>query len=211
MLTLFTDAVIVTMDAERRVLHQAALAVRGDQIVWIGPMDEIPDDYRSAIRISANDKVIFPGFINLHTHAALSILRGLADDKGLSPAYSPRVPQGVFLSPDEIYLFTQLGALEALRFGTTTIVDNYIYSDRTVVALDEIGLRAVVSERLHDADLFQIPNGVYEFDERLGEELLNRNIELVENWHGARNGRITCKIGTHAPDTCSTLLSGKSS
>ena len=204
MLTLFTDATIVTMDGERKVLREAALVVRGDQIDWLGGMADIPLVYQSAVKISAKDKVLFPGFVNLHTHAGLSILRGIADDKGLSPAYSPKVPQGVFLSPDEIYLYTQLGALEALRFGTTTIVDNYIYSDRTVVALDELGLRAVVSERLHDADLFQIPNGVYQFDERLGEELLNRNIDLVRNWQGHGNGRITCRIGTHAPDTCST-------
>ena len=204
MLTLFTHATIVTMDPERRVLKDAALAVRGDKIEWIGEMREVPPVYQAAVCRPVGGHVILPGFVNLHTHAALSILRGLADDKGLSPAYSPRVPQGVFLSPDEIYLFTLLGALEALRFGTTTIVDNYIYSDRTVVALDELGLRAVVSERLHDADLFQIPNGVYQFDDRLGEELLNRNLELVKNWQGHANGRITCRIGTHAPDTCST-------
>ena len=204
MLTLFTNATIVTMDKDRKVLHNAALAVSGDKIEWVGGISEIPSAYQAAIRISAQDKVIFPGFVNLHTHAALSILRGLADDKGLSPAYSPKVPQGVYLSPDEIYLFTLLGALEALRFGTTTIVDNYIYSDRTVIALDQLGLRAVVSERLHDADLFQIPKGVYQFDENLGNELLERNIELVKNWQGHSNGRITCCIGTHAPDTCST-------
>lgn len=204
MLTVFTDATIVTMDGDRRILPDAAIAVRGDKIDWLGEMADIPPAYQAAVKVSVRDKVIFPGFVNLHTHAALSILRGLADDKGLSPAYSPKVPQGVFLSPDEIYLYTLLGALEALRFGTTTIVDNYIYSDRTVVALDELGLRAVVSERLHDADLFQIPFGVYQFYEQLGDELLNRNIELINRWHGQSNGRITCRIGTHAPDTCST-------
>lgn len=204
MLTLFTDATIVTMNGQRQVFHNSALAVRGDKIEWMGEMASTPPAYHSAVRISVKDQVIFPGFVNLHTHAALSILRGLADDKGLSPAYSPNVPQGVFLSSDEIQLFTMLGALEALRFGTTTIVDNYIYSDRNVVALDQLGLRAVVSERLHDADLFQIPKGIYQFDENLGDELLARNIELVKNWQGHSNGRITCCIGTHAPDTCST-------
>lgn len=204
MLTLFTQATIVTMNPERDVLQNAALAVRNDRIEWLGSMDAVPEMYQVARRLPVPGQIILPGFVNLHTHAALSILRGLADDRGLSPAYSPRVPQGVFLSPDEIYLFTLLGGIDALRLGTTTIVDNYLYCDKTVVALDELGLRAVVSERLHDADLFQIPHGVYQFDERLGDELLARNLALVEEWQGASNGRITCRIGTHAPDTCST-------
>jgi len=204
MLTLFTQATIVTMNPERDVLQNAALAVRNDRIEWLGSMDAVPEMYNIARRLAVPGQIILPGFVNLHTHAALSILRGLADDRGLSPAYSPRVPQGVFLSPDEIYLFTLLGGIDALRLGTTTIVDNYLYCDKTVVALDELGLRAVVSERLHDADLFQIPHGVYQFDERLGDELLARNLALVEEWQGASNGRITCRIGTHAPDTCST-------
>ncbi len=204
MLTLFTQATIVTMNPEREVLQNAALAVRNDRIEWLGSMDAVPEMYQAARRLAVPGQIILPGFVNLHTHAALSILRGLADDRGLSPAYSPRVPQGVFLSPDEIYLFTLLGGIDALRLGTTTIVDNYLYCDKTVVALDELGLRAVVSERLHDADLFQIPHGVYQFDEKLGDELLARNLALVEEWQGASNGRITCRIGTHAPDTCST-------
>ena len=185
MLTLFTQATIVTMNPERDVLQNAALAVRNDRIEWLGSMDAVPEMYNIARRLAVPGQIILPGFVNLHTHAALSILRGLADDRGLSPAYSPRVPQGVFLSPDEIYLFTLLGGIDALRLGTTTIVDNYLYCDKTVVALDELGLRAVVSERLHDADLFQIPHGVYQFDERLGDELLARNLALVEEWQGA--------------------------
>ncbi len=204
MLTLFTQAIIVTMNPQRAIFRDAALAVRNDRIEWLGSMKDIPEIYLVARRVPVPGHIILPGFVNLHTHAALSILRGLADDRGLSPAYSPKVPQGVFLSPQEIYLFTLLGGLEALRLGTTTMVDNYIYSDQTVRALDELGLRAVVSERLHDADLFQIPHGVYNFDEKVGDELLNRNLELVEKWQGRSDGRITCRIGTHAPDTCST-------
>ena len=204
MSTIIQNATIVTMDSEKRVLHDAAMILEKDRISWIGLNKELTPPTNSSTVIDAKNKVIFPGFINIHTHAALSILRGIGDDRGIAPAYSPNVPQGVFLSPYDCYIFSLLGGLEALKFGTTCIVDNYIHEQQAAEAFNQLGMRAVVSERLHDADLFKIPEGKYEFDNHLGEQSLEAGLNLIRDWNGAGEGRITVRLGPHAPDTCST-------
>ncbi|HSQ26250.1 MAG TPA: amidohydrolase [Anaerolineales bacterium] len=201
---LISEATIITMNPAKQVLPTAGLLMDGDRISWLGEMSSLPAIQGEWMQIPAKGKVILPGFVNLHTHAALSILRGIGDDLGVAPAYSPDVPQGVFLSPEDIYVFSLLGGLEALKFGTTCLVDNYIFEHEAARAFDQLGMRASVSERLHDADLLLIPAGKYEFDDARGDELLERGIELCRAWEGAGNGRITTRIGPHASDTCST-------
>ena len=203
MSTIIQNATIVTMDPQKRILSEAALVLDEDRITWLGLTKDIPPQLADSTVIDATHKVIFPGFVNIHTHAALSVLRGIGDDRGIAPAYSPNVPQGVFLSPNDCYIFSLLGGLEALKFGTTCIVDNYIHEQKAAEAFHLLGMRAVVSERLHDADLFQIPEGKYEFDPRRGEELLEIGLNLVRDWNGTPDGRITARLGPHAPDTCS--------
>lgn len=202
--TVLEGGTVVTMDPARTVFQDAAVVIRGDKIEWVGYRRDLPAEFAHAHHVGIHDSVICPGFVNIHTHAALSVLRGVGDDQGIAPAYSPRVPQGVFLSEEDCYTFSTLGALEAMQFGTTCMVDNYIHAEQTARAFARLGLRGVVSERLHDADLFGVAEGLYEFDERRGEELLARSFEVNKRWHGAENGRITVRFGPHAPDTCST-------
>jgi 5-methylthioadenosine/S-adenosylhomocysteine deaminase len=195
---------IISMDPDRRILDDAAMIWDKDRIIWIGQTSQIPLEFQGDEFYNARGKIILPGFINLHTHASLSVLRGLGDDTGLAPAYSPNVPQGVFLSPDDCYVFSCLGGVEAIKFGTTCIVDNYIHEEKSAQAFFDLGIRAVISERLHDADLFKIPHGVYEFSEKLGEGLLEKNLDLISKWNGIDNSRMHVRLGPHAPDTCST-------
>ncbi|MDY6846960.1 MAG: amidohydrolase [Chloroflexota bacterium] len=199
-----SGATIVTMDPDRNIIKDAAIVINDEIIEWLGASKNLPKKYQSIEPLYLPNHGIFPGFVNIHTHAALSILRGIGDDQGIAPAYSPNVPQGVFMSPEDCYIFSLLGALEALRFGTTCMVDNYIYANETARAYSALSMRGVVSERLHDADLFLIPEGRYEFDFDRGEVLLSKGIELFERWQGKDNGRIQVFIGPHAPDTCST-------
>ncbi len=201
---ILSGATLVTMDPLRNMIHDGALVIESGRIVWLGPSAELPAAYKHRDMERLPGRIIFPGFVNLHTHAALVVLRGIGDDLGVAPAYSPKVPQGVFLSPEDVYCFALLGGLEAVQFGTTCIVDNYIYEDQAARAFELLGLRAVVSERLHDVDLFQVPNGRYEIDSRQGDVLLERNLALIETWEGAADGRIHTRLGPHAPDTCST-------
>lgn len=198
------EVTIVTMNEDFDRLDNAALVIKRDKIAWIGPKDRLPTRYHAYEKRSRPGFVVFPGFVNIHTHAALSILRGIGDDLGVAPAYSPKIPQGGILSQEDCHIFALLGGLEALKFGTTSIVDNYIYAHEAAKAFDVLGMRAVVSERLHDVNLLRVPENRYEFDPQLGDALLQKNIDLIDQWDGAADGRIITWFGPHAPDTCSS-------
>ena len=198
---IFEHAWLITMDPQNDRIRDGALVVTDGKISWVGSAADIPEIYNDAERVDCHGKVIYPGFINAHSHAALSVLRGVGDDIGMAPAYSRDVPQGVFMSEEDIYTFSLLGGLETLKFGCTMIVDNYIHERFAAKAFDELGMRAVVSERIHDADLFGIPAGNYTFDMNTGMDLLQKNLDLIEHWKG--HDRISGCIGPHAPDTCS--------
>ncbi|MFQ5695312.1 MAG: hypothetical protein ACE5HB_04925 [Terriglobia bacterium] len=80
---LVTGGTVVTMDPERRVLETGAVAMRGERIVAVGPAEELENRYRAARRLDASGQLVLPGLINAHTHAAMTIYRGIADDRVL--------------------------------------------------------------------------------------------------------------------------------
>ena len=198
-----SNCTIVTVDPTQRIIENGVLVIDRDRIAWVGKEHSMPGKFRKAKNINAAGKIVFPGFVNIHTHVTLSIMRGVADDLGLAPSYSPKVPQWRNFSARDCYIFSLLGGMEALRFGTTCIVDNYLHAHESAKAFSELGLRAVVSERLHDASLTKVPQGIYEFDMSKGEELLTRGIDLIDHWNGIPNSRVRACLGPHAPDTCS--------
>ncbi len=196
----------VTVDAHRTVLPDTAVLVRGGRIAAIGPSNELCRDHRDVEVVDVSGQVVIPGFVNLHVHSALTITRGLGDDLGGAPVYRRDIPQGVLLSESDVEAMSALGSMQALTLGSTTIVENYIHSPVTAAVLARLGIRAVISERVHDADLFSVREHEYRYDSGLGTELLAANVELIDTWHGWSDGRITCQVGPHGPDTCSTDL-----
>lgn len=207
---IISGATVVTVDQERTIHRDGAVLISDGLIKAVGKRKDIERDHPDAERVDATGQMLLPGFINLHVHSALAVTRGLGDDLGGAPVYRKDIPQGVMLSPDDTYTMSKLGGLQALLFGSTTIVENYIHSQSNVKALAEVGIRAIVSERVHDADLFTVRHGDYSYDDRRGQQLLEANIQLIEEWHGYDGGRITCQVGPHGPDTASTTLLEKS-
>ena len=201
------DGIIVTMDSECSVYKDAALVIEENKIKQIGDKNTILEKYKDSetCKISCKGKVIFPGFVNTHIHTAQSIVRGAAEDLGRAPSYTALGPQGDDLSEEESYVFSLLGAATALRFGSTLIGDNYAHSKANAKAFETLGIRAVVSERVHDMVFQKLASGVYEKDEALGNELFEKNMELFEKYPD-KNGLITPCLGPHAPDTCSKEL-----
>ncbi len=80
---LVTGGTVVTMDADRRVIEDGAVAIRGERIVAVGPASELARRYRARRRLRADGRLVLPGLINAHTHAAMTLFRGVADDLGL--------------------------------------------------------------------------------------------------------------------------------
>nr|WP_239588107.1 amidohydrolase [Gracilibacillus alcaliphilus] len=195
---------IITMNEDDDILLQSAIVIKGDKIEASGDVITLAKQYPDAEVVDCSSMMIMPGFVNPHYHGALVINRGVGSDTGVPPLYSRNMPQGVLLTEEECDLFNIFGYVEALRAGNTCIGSNYIQSTKSLTAIKDLGLRAVISERVHNIDFFRVPEGVYSLDEQAQEGTLAKNIELIDKWHNSANGRITCHFGPHAPDTCTT-------
>ena len=157
------NGIFVTMDKARNVYKNAALVIDGHKITAIDDKDTIEKKYahEQAERIDCTGKVVFPGFVNTHIHSAQSVVRGVAENLGRAPSYTASVPQGDDLTASESYVFSLLGAATALRFGSTVISDNYANSMANAKAFETIGIRALVSERVHDMIFYGLADGMH--------------------------------------------------
>jgi len=203
------DILIVTMNDNRDIIQDGAVAVEGNQIVDVGESSVLEERHGKAGQVvDAAGMVVFPGFINLHTHAVLTVLRGHAEDiHTVKAVYELMFPMmNDILTPEDCYMMGRLGALELLRFGSTTIVENSQYMQQVAQAVADVGNRAWLCDFVHDADMGKIRYGTYEYHPELGDKTLQTNIELVEAWHAAADGRIRCLMGPHAADTCTPEL-----
>ena len=141
---------VITEDASHRVIENGAVAVTADRIVAVGPKAEIDAHYQAKQRLDRPGAIIAPGLINTHTHAAMSLFRGIADDlrlqdwleKYIFPAEANNV------SPDFVRWGTRLGCLEMLLGGTTTFTDMYYFEDVVAEAAKEAGMRGVLGETI---------------------------------------------------------------
>jgi 5-methylthioadenosine/S-adenosylhomocysteine deaminase len=196
--TLIEDAVIeIEQGTLRRVAARGARRVNAP---------ESPDYIAAKRRLHLPDRLAIAGLINIHSHAALCMLRGVAEDLGFAPAYTPGVPGGASLTPGEAAALARLGALEALRFGTTLLVDTYVHALHTLPAMADLGLRVCASPRIHDADLALLGKRQWHFDPAIGEATLEEAITLAERWPRRSGARLSTHLAVHAPDTCSSNL-----
>src|SRR5215510_9493912 len=126
MQTMIHHATIVTTD-DACTVHDAAIVIEADRIAAIGPTKELLARYPAAERIDGRGKAVMPGFANVHTHLAMTLARGVYED--LSPSHTPPFIGGLAplplppLSPDEERVMALLGALEAIRSGTTLVLE----------------------------------------------------------------------------------------
>ncbi|MBS0520472.1 MAG: amidohydrolase family protein [Proteobacteria bacterium] len=197
---------ILTLDASGTILHDGAIAVRDRAIVDIGPAAELARRWTPASTIAGKGRIAMAGLVNVHNHTPLMITRGMIEDLGLAPMYTPGVPQGHWLSEEDAYALSRLGLYEVLRAGCTTVVDFYRYPQALARAASELGLRAVIAGRVHDAEPGALATGKHSYSRAIGEASLRENAELIETWNGHDDGRIRCDWAPHAPDTCSDDL-----
>jgi 5-methylthioadenosine/S-adenosylhomocysteine deaminase len=203
---LITGDLILTLDVADSTIRNGAIAVAGRSIVDIGPRETLAARWSPATTIDGKGRLAMPGLINVHNHTPLMITRGMIEDIGFAPMYTPGIPQGHWLTEDDAYALSSLGMYELLRAGCTTVVDYYRYPSACARAAAELGLRAVIAGRVHDADPAALAVGRYEHKTSVGEASLRENAELIGRWNGHDEGRIRCDWAPHAPDTCSDDL-----
>jgi len=199
------DAYVATVDIQNRILHPATVTIHGNRISGLyGSGEAVPPARR---RIDGKGRLVLPGFVNIHSHAVLTGLRGRTEDvPGEVSLHSHLLPFRARMTPDGALALARLGALEALRFGTTTMVDLYWHADAVGRAFDEVGLRGVLGESISEVDLLRVEDGVYEFDRAKGQKKMREAEQLIRSWHGRGGGRFRCVVAPHAPDDCSPEL-----
>ena len=116
---------LITMDGDLPVINDGAVAVKGDSIVSVGLFDEVSSEFNSDIILGGNDKVVFPGLINTHTHAAMVYFRGLADDLPLMEWLEQHIWPAEFkwLTAEFVNDAIELACLEMLKAGVTTYTE----------------------------------------------------------------------------------------
>ncbi|WP_406534027.1 amidohydrolase family protein [Methanobrevibacter sp.] len=156
---------------------------------------EIDEDGVDKI-IDAEGKILLPGLINTHTHLSMTLFRGLADDLSLDSWLNDHIwPMEANLDGDYCYIGALLGAVELIKSGTTTFSDMYFYMEDVARAVDEAGIRAVLSYGMIDFG-----------DAEKRENEIKENLALFENCNGMADGRIKVFFGPHSPYTASEDL-----
>ncbi len=172
--------------SDKGPIFEGALAFEGDRILGVGSASDISNRFRGFEDIDVGNCIVMPGFVNAHTHTAMCLLRGSAEDMSLHDWLEKRIwPLESHLTPRDIEIGALLGAYEALLSGTTTLNSQYFYSPQgsEVHAFAKSGIRAIVG---------------HGFFEQTREEGLRLTSEMAKKWHGSENGRIRISVDPHS-------------
>jgi len=191
---LIKNGTILTMDTQNAIIKEGVLAIKGDTISYIGVAEG--KEFRARKIIDAKGGLILPGLINGHTHAAMTLFRGLADDLPLMEWLNNYIfPAESRMDADFVYSGTLLACAEMIMSGTTTFCDMYLFEDEVARAAKEAGMRSLVGEVLYD---FDSPNyGPIENGLQYTEDLINK-------WQG--DHLVSIAVEPHSLFTCSPEL-----
>jgi len=196
---LLLDAIALTVDPARPEIRGAAIGVQGGRITWLD--SQPPARYEATRVLKLPGHFVTPGFVNVHTHSILTMVRGVAADLGFAPSYTPGIPKGTGVNPQQARALARLGALEALLFGSTVIGDNFVHADICTEAMVELGMRLCPSWRIHDVDFSRVAHGDWHHSAAIGQKTLEAGLALHERWAG--HPRVRVNLAAHAVDTCS--------
>ncbi len=181
---------VLVMDDRNTIVKDGAVAVDDGRILEVGGRADIAERYRARETLEGNGRVVMPGLVNGHTHAAMTLLRGIADDHELIDWLTNYIfPAEVrFVNEEFVRIGTELACWEMIRGGTTTFVDMYYFPDTVAKVVRDCGLRAIIGSTVIDQ---KSP------DAKSGEQGLEHAEAFVKRWKG-KNNRIIPAIAPHA-------------
>ncbi|HRE48444.1 MAG TPA: amidohydrolase family protein [Aggregatilineales bacterium] len=191
--TILSGGYVLTMNEGYDSYTNGAVAIRDGVIVAVGPAEEIQRHYTAADLVLCEDQVIMPGLVNSHTHAAMTLLRGLADDLRLDVwLMGYMMPtEAHFVTPEFCRLGTLLACAEMIRSGITMFADMYYFESHVAAATAEAGLRGVLGQ-----SVLKFPTP----DAPSYEDGIAATRRFIEEWKG--HPLIVPAIAPHAPYTC---------
>ena len=162
-------------------------------IEYVGTAGAVRYRRDAAVTIDARHRLVLPGLVNTHTHAAMTLFRGYADDMPLQEWLSRKIwPLEAHLTGEDVYHGTRLACLEMSRTGTTAFNDMYFHMEDAARAVAEAGIRATLSYGFLDMG-----------DPGKREKECRATESLVRHVAGLRNPRIRAAVGPHAVYTVS--------
>jgi len=184
-------------------IADGAVAIQGRRIAAVGPTAELADRFAATEMLDATGCAVLPGLIDAHMHTPWAIARGVAQDVAhwMQKALAPYARH---LTADAALAGVKLNVIEALKAGTTTMVD---YT-RPIPGWAEFFVQAGVRGRL-TPNINALPPGgmagwkigdLYPFDLDEGQRQIDEAVVFAHDWHGAAEGRITVMLGPQAPD-----------
>jgi len=154
---IINNGIVVTVDGSRRILSPGAVAINGTDIVAVDTPAAIASRYKATQTIDATGKVVMPGLINTHTHAAMVMFRGLGNDLNLMDWLQKYIfpAEAKTVSPDFVRIGTQLAVLEMIQSGTTTFADMYYFEEEVAKVTRAAGLRGILGQTVIE---FPVPD-----------------------------------------------------
>jgi 5-methylthioadenosine/S-adenosylhomocysteine deaminase len=191
---LVVGGTVLTMEPGSEAIPDGAIAVADGRIVAVGPAEELLELAPTGEVVNAGGCLVMPGLVNTHSHLAMTLLRGLADDLPLMNWLENHIwpAEKTHMNRESVRLGTELAVAEQLLGGVTTTTDMYFFGDEVAQVLAEAGMRGVVAESLID---FPTPRC------QTPEEMMEKQRELAELFRG--HPLITPSIAAHAPYTVS--------
>ena len=188
---LLTHGLLLTVDGQNRTIPDGAVAVRGGRIAAVGATAELLA-LPAAEVIDARGGIIMPGLVNTHTHAAMTLFRGLADDLPLLTWLNEHIfPAEAGLDAEQVRRGALLACAEMILSGTTTFCDMYLFEAAVGRAVQQAGMRAVIGEVL-----FDFPSPSYgELENGFG-----CTERLIDEFRG--DPLITVAVEPHSPYLC---------
>lgn len=185
-----TNGTFITMQ-ESTPLIQGHMVVEGNQITYLGR--ELPEPLETYNEvIDGRHKLYMPGLVNTHGHAAMSLLRGYADDLALQVWLEEKMwPNEAKFTAHDVRYGTLLSILEMVKGGTTCFVDMYDHMDEVALAVKESGMRGCLTR---GAIGFCPPE--------VAGMKLKEATRFARDWHGQADGRITTMLAPHSAYTC---------
>jgi 5-methylthioadenosine/S-adenosylhomocysteine deaminase len=191
---LIRNCVILPMDGGG-IIKGGLIATKDGTITYAGKESKAPR-IRADRVVDGRGKVATPGLVNCHTHLAMTLFRGIAEDQPLQRWLKENIwPLEAKLKPRDVYNGALLGCLEMIRSGTTTFADMYFHEDQVAKAVEKAGLRAVLAQGILEAG---VPCR--------GEKMLRESVNFARKYHGYADGRVTAQLGPHTLYTCSLPL-----
>lgn len=192
---LIRDATLLADPATALLTPSSFLAATNGTIAAMGPMSALPPQYHADQTIDARGGILMPGLINCHSHAAMSLFRGLADDLPLMTWLTEHIfpAEAAWVEPEMVYWCSRLAAMEMVLAGTTCLADGYFHEDAAAQAFCEVGIRTVAAQGIIDFPAPGVPDPA---------DNITTAADFLQRWHST-SPLLSPALFCHSPYTCS--------